>query len=296
MSSKGSKANKAGAWTTPPGQALRVEPDFAVAAFDAAATPGFSGGKSDAETLMTERGAQLAELQERLFAHGRTGGNRSVLLVLQGMDTAGKGGIVRHVLGMVDPQGVQARGFAAPTREEREHHFLWRIDKALPAAGRIGVFDRSHYEDVLIVRVHDLVPRSEWEGRYDEIDAWEQRLIDRGTTIVKCALMVSMEEQLERLAARLERPDKYWKYSPADLDERAHWPAYMEAYDEMFARTSTDAAPWHVIPATHKWYARLAVTELLTTALEALDLTWPPATFDVEEEQARIAHLRATGG
>ena len=279
-------------WSAHPAQALRVHEGFRLESFDPRATPGFDGVSKHAEKVMARRGKDLAELQERLYAQGRTGGRRSVLLVLQGMDTAGKGGIVRHVLGMVDPQGVVSRGFGKPTQEELDHHFLWRIDKALPPAGRIGVFDRSHYEDVLVVRVHDLVPQHEWEGRYDEINDWESRLVAHGTTIVKCALIVSQDEQLDRLEERLGRPDKHWKYNPGDLDERAHWPAYRDAYQAVFDRTSTEGAPWHVIPADHKWYARLAITELLATALESLDLSWPEADFDVDAEKARIAALR----
>jgi len=272
-----------------------VNRGFDLDAFDPTARPGFHGGRKRAAALMAARGKDLAELQEQLFAEARTGGTRSLLLVLQGMDTAGKGGIVRHVLGMVDPQGVQARGFGAPSGEEREHHFLWRIDRALPAAGRIGAFDRSHYEDVLIARVHSLVPATVWEGRYDEINEWEARVSRQGTTIVKCALMVSRDEQLERLSKRLDRPDKHWKFDPSDLDERAHWPAYMEAYQAVFDRTSTEIAPWHVIPATDKWYARLAVTELLATALEGMALSWPEATFDVAGEKARLERMRDAG-
>ena len=279
-------------WQDHPSRTLRVEPGFALRQFDPSATPGFSGDEKDAVRMMRRRGDDLADLQERLYAQGRAGGQRSLLLVLQGMDTAGKGGIVRHVLGMVDPQGVQARSFGKPTAEELSHHFLWRIDKALPAAGRMGVFDRSHYEDVLVVRVHGLVPEQEWRARYDEINAWEHRLVEHGTTIVKCALMVSPQEQLNRLAERLERPDKHWKYNPGDLDERALWPAYMDAYQAVLDRCSTVDAPWHVIPADHKWYARLAITELLATALEGMDLGWPPADFDVEAERARVESLR----
>lgn len=282
-------------WDEHPTSALRVSEGFRLEDFDPTGKPGFSGSKKQGRRLRKERGTLRADLQERLFAQGRVGDDRSLLLVLQGMDTAGKGGIVRHVLGMVDPQGVQARGFGAPTEEELEHHFLWRIEKALPKAGHIGVFDRSHYEDVLIARVHELVPQDTWERRYDEINKWEQRLTDSGTTIVKCALMVSQDEQLDRLAKRLTRPDKHWKYSTSDLDERAYWPAYMEAFQAVLDRTSTDAAPWHVIPSTRKWYARLAVTELLTSALESMDLEWPAPDYDLDEERARIADLRRQG-
>ncbi|WP_296664361.1 PPK2 family polyphosphate kinase [Demequina sp.] len=279
-------------WHGRAADALRVGPGFDLSAFDPATTPGYHGGRKAAERLMRRRGKDLSELQERLYANGRSGGTRSVLLVLQGMDTAGKGGIVRHVIGMVDPQGVQARSFGVPSEEERAHHYLWRIERALPAGGRIGVFDRSHYEDVLVVRVHDLVPPDVWGARYEEINAWEQRRVDEGVVIVKCALMVSPGVQLDRLDQRLHRPDKYWKYNPSDIDERAHWPHYMDAYQAVFDRTSTDVAPWHVIPANHKWFARLAVTELLTRAMEGMELEWPAADFDVEHERARLAALR----
>jgi PPK2 family polyphosphate:nucleotide phosphotransferase len=279
-------------WHESPTESLRVRKGFSITDFDCASTPGFSGDEKDGERLMEDRGQELSDLQEQLFAEGRAGGTRSVLLVLQGMDTAGKGGIVRHVLGMVDPQGVHHRSFGVPTEEERAHHYLWRIEKALPSAGKIGVFDRSHYEDVLVVRVHDLVPPDVWGQRYDEINAWEQRRIDEGTRIIKCALMVSPERQLERLSERLDRPDKYWKYNPNDIDERAHWEEYMEAYQTVFDRCSRDAAPWHAIPADNKWFARLAVTELLTSTLEDMRLTWPPADFDVEAEKARVKALR----
>lgn len=279
-------------WTSPAWEELRAWPGYDVAGADRAATPGFEGDKDDAERLMQERGQRLAELQERLYAEGRAGGSRSVLLVLQGMDTSGKGGIVSHVVGMVYPQGVRHRSFGVPTEEERAHHYLWRIERALPEPGMIGVFDRSHYEDVLVVRVHGLVGPDVWQARYDEINAWEARLVEAGTTIVKCALLISPEEQLARLEDRLADPAKHWKYNPRDLDERALWPAYDEAYQAVFDRCSTDAAPWFAIPADNKWFARLAVTELLTHALEGLELGWPPADFDVAAERARLAKLR----
>lgn len=281
-----------GTWQQSPRESLRVAHGFSLENFDRRGTPGFAGDKQDGKHLLKERGRDLSPLQEQLFAEGREGGTRSVLLVLQGMDTAGKGGIVRHVLGMVDPQGVHHWAFGVPTEEERAHHYLWRIERALPPAGQIGVFDRSHYEDVLVVRVRNLVPPDVWEPRYDEINAWEQRRIAQGTRIIKCALMVSPEEQLERLSERLERPDKLWKYNPGDLDERGHWDSYMEAYQAVLDRTSTDAAPWYAIPADRKWFARLAITELLTSTLEDMGLEWPAAGFDVEAEKARIAALR----
>ncbi|WP_024288112.1 PPK2 family polyphosphate kinase [Cellulomonas sp. KRMCY2] len=280
-------------WTTPAHKALRVRHGFDLAAFDRGSTPGFDGDKTTGRRLMAKRGVVLSELQERLFAGGRTGGTRSMLLVLQGMDTAGKGGIVRHVVGQVDPQGVAMRSFGVPTEEELAHHYLWRIRAALPRPGYLGVFDRSHYEDVLVVRVEDLVPRAVWEPRYDEINAFEAEIVAAGTPVVKVALVVSLEEQTKRLKERIERPDKHWKYNPDDIDARAKWPRYQEAYQAVLDRTSTDVAPWYVVPADRKWYARSAVTELLVHALEGIAPQWPAADFDPAVELRRLAASRA---
>lgn len=276
-------------WTHEPHKHLEFKPGLRVGDIDPDATPGFRGSKSDAPDLQAERNERFAELQEMLYANSRSGDTRSILLVLQGMDTAGKGGIVKHVVGAGNPQGIRYSSFGRPTEEELSHHYLWRIRNALPAGGQIGVFDRSHYEDVLIVRVHDLVPPSVWEGRYDEINAFERELVDSGTTIIKVAMFVSLDEQKKRLAERLDRPDKYWKYNPADIDERLLWPKYQEAYQAVLDRTSTEHAPWHVVPCNRKWYSRLAITELLIEALEQLELSWPPADFDVEAEKKRLA-------
>ncbi|WP_040710607.1 polyphosphate kinase 2 family protein [Nocardia takedensis] len=274
-------------WSIPAVEALRAD-GVRIEDLDTSATPGFRGDKSSGLPLLAQRTTVLSDLQEKLYANGRSGDKRSVLLVLQGMDTAGKGGIVRHVIGSVDPQGVDHAAFGVPTPEEQRHHYLWRIRKALPRGGQLGVFDRSHYEDVLVVRVHDLVPRAEWEPRYDEINAFERELTDEGTTVVKVAMFVSLDEQKSRLRERLERPDKYWKFNPSDIDERAFWPAYQEAYQAMLERTNTPYAPWYVIPADRKWFSRLAITELLIEALETLDLDWPKATFDIEAEKRRL--------
>jgi PPK2 family polyphosphate:nucleotide phosphotransferase len=276
-------------WTDNPAATLRFRPGDQVADIDTSATPGFSGGKHDAKALHWERCNLFAEMQEMLYARSLEGDTRSVLLVLQGMDTAGKGGLVKHVVGAGNPQGIRYTGFGVPTEEEKKHDYLWRIRKALPPAGHIGVFDRSHYEDVLIVRVRNLVPPEVWSGRYDEINAFEQELVDSGTTIVKVALFVSLHEQKKRLAKRLKRPDKYWKFNPGDIDERERWPAYQEAYQAVLDKTSTDRAPWYVIPSDHKWYSRLAVAELLIAALDGLQLSWPEPDFDVEAEKRRLA-------
>ncbi|MFD6859032.1 polyphosphate kinase 2 family protein [Rhodococcus sp. NPDC060090] len=276
-------------WHTPAVRILRAGPHNMVADLDASGTPGFEGGKELGTKLIEERGAVLSDLQEMLFANGRLGDERSVLLVLQGMDTAGKGGMVRNVIGHVDPQGVDHRAFGVPTAEEKRHHYLWRIQKALPRDGQLGVFDRSHYEDVLVARVRKLVPDSVWRRRYDEINRFERDLADNGTTIVKVAMFVSLDEQKERLAERLERRDKHWKYNPSDVSERALWPEYQQAYQDMLDKTNTDHAPWYVIPCDRKWYSRLAVMELLIDAFERLDLDWPEPDFDIEAEKKRLA-------
>ncbi|MBX7434835.1 polyphosphate kinase 2 family protein [Mycobacterium sp. Y57] len=276
-------------WSHEPHEHLMFRPGDRVADIDADSSPGFHGDKSDAPTLQEERNVRLAELQEMLYANSRAGDHRSVLLVLQGMDTAGKGGIVKHVVGAANPQGVDYKSFGKPTEEELSHHYLWRIRKALPAAGHIGVFDRSHYEDVLVVRVHNLVPPEVWEPRYDEINAFERELVDGGMALVKVAMFVSLDEQKKRLAERLERPDKYWKYNPGDIDERQKWPEYKAAYQAMLDRTSTDYAPWHIVPADKKWYSRLAITELLIETLKRLNMSWPPPDFDVEAEKEQLA-------
>ncbi|BDZ46006.1 polyphosphate kinase 2 family protein [Naasia aerilata] len=262
---------------------------FDLSSVDPSSTPGFSGGKKQGKKAFDKGGAELADLQERLFADSRAGGTRRVLLLLQAMDTAGKGGIVRHVVGAVDPQGVSLHAFKAPTDEEKAHDFLWRVRAHLPAPGSIGVFDRSHYEDVLIARVRQLVPPATIEERYGQIVDFEREVVAGGTALVKVMLHISPDEQKARLAERLDRPDKNWKYNPGDVDERALWPQYMEAYQVALTRTSTDSAPWHVVPADKKWYARWAVQQLLLAALRDIDPQWPAATYDVAAEKARLA-------
>ena len=278
-------------WTHVPSDVLRFRPGHKVADIDTNSSPGFSGDRADAATILTERSARFAGLQEMLYANSKEGDPRSILLVLQGMDTAGTGGIVTHVVGAGNPMGIRYTSFGKPTEEERAHHYLWRINRALPPAGHIGVFDRSHYEDVLVVRVREMVPLAEVERRYAEINDFESDLVANKTTIVKVAMFVSLDEQKRRLAERLEQPDKYWKYNPGDLDERKLWPAYQEAYQLVLDRTSTDVAPWYVLPCDTKWYARLAVTELLIEALKKMNLSWPAPDFDVEAERKKIAAL-----
>nr|WP_224274048.1 PPK2 family polyphosphate kinase [Nocardioides lacusdianchii] len=252
------------------------------------AAPGFDGSKTDGKAALAAMGPELADLQERLWAERTAGSERRVLLVLQGMDTSGKGGVLRHTIGLVDPQGVRITSFKAPTEEERAHDFLWRIEKGLPEAGYIGVFDRSHYEDVLIARVRGFAEPTEIERRYGAINDFEARLVDEGFSIIKCMLHVGPDEQKERLAERLANPEKHWKYNPGDLDERALWPAYREAYEVALERTHTHVAPWHVVPADKKWFRNLAVGQLLLDTLRGLDPQWPAADFDVEAETKRL--------
>jgi PPK2 family polyphosphate:nucleotide phosphotransferase len=276
-------------WKKEPIDALRVRDGFDLAASSTRSTPGFSGNKRDAAAVLAEGAAALSELQELFYANSKFGSPRKILLVLQAMDTAGKGGIVRHVVGAVDPQGVSPVAFKAPTKDELSHDFLWRVRKRVPEAGIIGVFDRSHYEDVLIAKVRHLVSPEQIEKRYDQINQFEQGLVDDDTTIIKVMLHISKAEQKERLGARLERADKYWKYNPGDVDERMLWDDYQEAYQVAIDRTSRAAAPWYVVPADRKWYARIAVQRLLIDVLKGMDLRWPPAHFDVVAEKERLA-------
>jgi PPK2 family polyphosphate:nucleotide phosphotransferase len=273
---------------------LRAGPDLDVAAVDSRSTPGFDGDKPAGEAALAELAEPLAAAQEQLFAEGVTGGTRSLLVVLQGMDTSGKDGTIRKVVGMVDPQGVRITAFKRPTAEELAHDFLWRIRKRLPEPGLIGVFNRSHYEDVLIVRVHDLVPREAWERRYDAINAFEAELSSAGTKVVKVFLHISKADQKERLLARLDDPSKHWKFDEADLDERRHWGAYQEAYTAILTRCNPDAAPWYVVPAGRKWYRNWAVATLLHEALAEMKPRWPDPGLDVERLRARL--LKETDG
>ncbi len=252
------------------------------------ASPGFDGGKTKGKAALFALGDELSDLQERLWAEKTTGSPRRVLLVLQGMDTSGKGGVLRHTVGLVDPQGVKITSFKAPTDEERRHHFLWRIRNALPHPGYLGVFDRSHYEDVLIVRVHGQVDPRTVESRYDQINEFEAELAAQGVVIVKCMLHISAAEQRARLLARLDNEDKYWKFNPGDIDERQRWSDYQSAYEVALERTNTEIAPWYVVPSDKKWYRNVVIGRLLLDHLRGMALTWPPPDFDVEEQRKRL--------
>jgi PPK2 family polyphosphate:nucleotide phosphotransferase len=277
-------------WSDDVAGLLRAGAGFVLDDVDPESTPGYTGDKASSKEDLDAGAAELDELQERLYAQSRTdASDAAALLVLQAMDSAGKGGILRHVVGSVDPQGILLTAFKKPTEEELAHDFLWRVERRLPPRGFIGVFDRSQYEDVLIGKVRALAPPDEIERRYGAITEFEKRVTDAGTRIVKVMLHISYQEQGERLAERLDRPDKHWKYNPGDIDERSRWPEYMNAYQTVFERTSTEEAPWFVVPANRKWYARLAVQQLLLGALREIDPQWPAATFDVEAEKQRLA-------
>jgi PPK2 family polyphosphate:nucleotide phosphotransferase len=271
-----------------------VGQDFDLAAVDPESTPGLpkiKGGRPKRWALekIAEIGGELATLQEQLFATAKVGDSRArVLLVLQAMDCGGKDGTVKKVAGLVNPQGLSIAGFGKPNKEELSHDFLWRIRRKLPTSGQIGVFNRSHYEDVLVVRVHELAPERTWRGRYATINEFEEELANDGVAIIKVMLHISKVEQAQRLDERLHDPTKYWKFNPSDLNEREFWPAYQEAYAAALSNCSTEAAPWYVVPANRKWYRDWAVATLLHDTLVDLGLSYPPPSFDVETQRERL--------
>ena len=238
---------------------------------DPGSSAGFEGGKAEGEEALKGLNARLADLQVRLWAES----GQRLLVVLQAMDTGGKDGTIRNVFKGVNPQGVTVRSFGRPTEPELAHDYLWRIHPHVPGNGHIVIFNRSHYEDVLVVRVRDLVPEVQWQRRYQQINDFERMLTEEGTTIVKLFLHISADEQRERLQARLDEPDKRWKFNKEDLEDRKLWDQFQEAYAEAIARTSTDAAPWFVVPADRKWYRNLVVASILIQTLERMDPRFP---------------------
>ena len=256
----------------------RVDPGRTV---DLAEWPTDVGGDLDRRASESETRAlneRLEELQELLYAEGR----HRVLVVIQATDTGGKDGTIRHVFDGVNPQGVKVASFKKPTDEELAHDYLWRVHREVPGDGEITIFNRSHYEDVLVVRVHGLVPEARWSQRYRHINDFERLLADEGTTIVKLFLHISEDEQRERLQARIDEPHKRWKFSAADLAERERWDDYQKAFAEMLERTSTTHAPWYVIPADRKWFRNRLVSQIIVETLESLDMDWPPADDDID--------------
>jgi PPK2 family polyphosphate:nucleotide phosphotransferase len=233
-------------------------------------------GPEEVAPAVNKKLARIADLQERLYAESR----QALLLILQGMDTSGKDGATKSVMRDVNPQGVEVTSFKAPSKEELSHDFLWRIEKRIPPRGMIGVFNRSHYEDVLVVRVHDLVPKAVWSQRYDIINEFERRLDHEYCRVVKVYLHISKDEQKRRLQDRLKNREKLWKFNPADLSERKYWSQYREASEDMLSRCSTDHAPWHIVPADKKWYRNLVVADIVQEGLDAMDPKFPKLTFD----------------
>ena len=287
MAKKGTKDKKTAAAASVR-DLLRVGPGFDLSAIDARR---IVAGPKDKVQALAEVGAlevEVGDWQERLYAESRGGGRRRLLILLQGMDTSGKGGAIKAIDRISEPLGLRIAQFGAPTKAELKKHYLWRIEQKLPEPGTIGIFDRSHYEDVLVVRVRNLVPPAEWEKRYDEINAWEKKWADDGVVFLKCMLLISPEEQKERLLARLAEPDKHWKYRPGDVDDRLLWPDFMEAYRVALARCSTDHAPWYVIPADRKWHRDWLLAQLVAETLREMNPQYPATTFDVAAEKARV--------
>jgi PPK2 family polyphosphate:nucleotide phosphotransferase len=264
---------------------------------DPRSTPGLPGdvaGGAPAKAWSKEEVARLGVLlaahQERLFATAAAGaGNQRVLLILQALDCGGKDGTVRSIGGVMDPLGLHIRAFGAPSNVERSHHFLWRISRAMPPAGYVGVFNRSHYEDVLVARVRSLVPRKVWQRRYDEINSFEEAEAANGTMLIKVLLHISFEEQRERLLSRLDDPTKRWKFDPGDLEDRAQWHEYQVAYADVLKRCSKSHAPWYVVPADRKWYRNWAVANVLLAHFNEMRLTYPQVDLDVDSLKARLA-------
>jgi PPK2 family polyphosphate:nucleotide phosphotransferase len=277
---------------------------FKLAAFDCAETGGLDLDKDEAKAMLAEDVKKLAELQERLYAHDKW----SLLVVLQSMDAGGKDGIIKHVMSGVNPMGCEVHPFKAPSADELDHDFLWRVAMRLPSRGRIGIFNRSHYEEVLVVRVHQeflkgqklperLIAKDIWQQRFESIRAFEQHLVRNGTVVLKFFLHISKEEQRKRLLDRIEEPGKRWKFSMGDIAERKLWDQYMVAYEDMIRSTSLLHAPWYVVPADHKRFARIVVASAMIEALEALDLRFPKIEGEaLKELQAVRKSLEAEGG
>jgi len=257
-----------------------VKPDqeLALSSFD----PGYTGkdeSKASTKQEMAELSQKMCDLQGLLYAEGR----HALLVCLQALDAGGKDGTLVHVFSAMNPLGTRVHAFKVPTDEESRHDFLWRVHAHTPGRGEVAIFNRSHYEDVLIVRVHNLVPKAVWSARYDLINEFEKNLTEAGTTILKFFLHISKDEQLSRFKKRLDNPDKNWKVNEADYEERQHWSEYMKAYEDALSKTSTKDAPWFVIPADHKWYRNLAVARIVVDTMESMGMKRPPATADIEE-------------
>ncbi len=260
-------------------EALRVRPGSKMRLADFNPDERFGLDKEQGETRLGYNVERMSVLQYLLYAEAK----RSLLVVLQGIDAGGKDGTIRHVMTGLNPQGVRVTAFKVPEGEETRHDYLWRIHRALPEYGQIGIFNRSHYEEVLVVRVHDLVPKEVWQKRYDQINEFEHMLSENGVTILKFLLYISKDEQLKRFRARVDDKSKNWKFNMGDVKERQHWDEYMDAYDAMLRKTSTDYAPWYVIPANHKWFRNYAVSQIMLDTLEGMKLAAPTPVADLSK-------------
>jgi PPK2 family polyphosphate:nucleotide phosphotransferase len=255
--------------------------------------PGYKGNYQKHEALekVEELRQKMNDLQQRLFAERK----RSLLIVLQALDAGGKDGVIKHVIGSMNPDGCRVANFKEPTQQELAHDFLWRVEAQTPAKGEIAISNRSQYEDVLIVRVHNLVPKSVWSQRYDQINDFERRLTQNGTHILKFFLHISKEEQLQRFEERLDDPAKRWKISEADYAEREYWDDYLHAYEDAFERCNTDDAPWFVIPADHKWFRDFAISEIIVSTMEEMNFKVPQPTVDLQEIRRKYHSAAAEG-
>lgn len=259
---------------------FKVEPNSKVRLDEIDASyKGERENKASAQAELEKYTQRLHDLQYLMYAENK----RSLLIILQGMDAAGKDGTINHVLAVMNPQGCRVYGFKTPSTEELAHDFLWRIHPAAPQKGYVAVFNRSHYEDVLVVRVHNLVPKEVWSKRYDEINAFERQLADNRTHVLKFYLHIDKEEQLARFKQRLDDPNREWKISESDYAEREYWPDYQKAYEDAISKCSTDYAPWYIIPANRKWFRDLAVSQILADTLESLNMQFPPPTVNIAE-------------
>ena len=274
-------------WTAPPAERLAFRRDWQLKNAIGGATPGFHGTKADGERFIQLSSTEIARYQQLMFANGTKGRRNRIVIILQGMDASGKGSLVKHVFRQGNPMGIHYHGFGAPTEEELSHDFLWRIERELPKPGWISVFDRSQYEDVVMPHVWGTLPPDVWEPRYKRIVDFERGLMADDCAVIKIFLAVSLEKQREHFLGRLDDPAKHWKFDVSDLDARDRWDDYMAAWQEVFERTSTPEAPWHVVPADNRWYSRAVVSELLRTTLKNMNMTWPPLPGNVDVDEVR---------
>lgn len=275
-------------WSLPPAQLLRFHSHTHLVDIDAGSKPGFDGDQEAGERFIADSSSEIANYQRLMYANGIHGDTHRVLIVLQGMDASGKGGIVRHVFSQVDPMGIHYHGFGKPSEEDLAHDYLWRIRRELPSNGWISIFDRSQYEDIVIPRITGSLPEETWRARYGQINDFEAELAGSGCAIIKIFLVSSRQAQRQHFLRRLDDPTRYWKFDPSDLEARDRWDDYMAAWQEVFERTSTSIAPWYLIPADKRWYSRMVVSELLRTTMKNFNQTWPPLDADRDEALARL--------